>query len=145
MKEKTKPAVPVWYWLVATAALLWNLIGCMNFGVEVFALEAAINDWTDAEKEWARSIPTWIYFVFAIAVTTGTTASIGLLLRKSWTIPLFAISLIAMTFQILYSMFVCGGFAVFELTISILLLIPIVVPALFLWFSWFANKRGWFV
>jgi len=54
---------------------------------------------TQAQKEWARSIPRWIYFVYGVAVTTGVAGSIGLFLRKSWTIATFAICLAAVTVQ----------------------------------------------
>ena len=67
MKQETKSAVPFWYWVIAAVALLWNLLGCAIFAMEVFAQEAGMENMTEAQKEWARSTPGWIYFVYGLA------------------------------------------------------------------------------
>jgi hypothetical protein len=41
MKQQTQSAVPLWYWVIAAVALLWSLLGCAFFGMELFAQEAA--------------------------------------------------------------------------------------------------------
>src|SRR6185295_6158198 len=67
MNQETKSAVPRWYWVIAAVALLWFLMDCVVFGIELFALESFLEDWTKPQKAWARSIPGWIYFVFGLA------------------------------------------------------------------------------
>jgi len=67
MNQKAKPGVPGWYWVTAAVALLWNLLGCAAFGMEIFAQEAMMESMTEDQKEWARSIPGWIYFVYGLA------------------------------------------------------------------------------
>ena len=69
--SKTMAPVPRWYQLVAIAALLWNLMGCLSFTMQVFATETMLESATEAMQQWYRSIPTWIYFVFAVAVASG--------------------------------------------------------------------------
>src|SRR4029450_10987546 len=103
MNQKTKPGVPVWYWVTAAVAVLWNLLGCAAFGMEIFAQEAMMAAMTEDQKEWPRSIPGWIYFVYGLAVTTGVAGSIGLFMRKRWTIAMFAISLGAGIFHMFYT------------------------------------------
>jgi ABC-type xylose transport system permease subunit len=143
MNQPIKPDVPFWYWVIATVALLWNLMGCAMFAVEVFALEAAMADWSEAQKAWARSIPSWIYFIYGVAVTTGVAGSIGLFMRKSWTVPLFAICLAAVLVQMGYTMLVLNGFEVMGPADAAMPLIVIVIAAALLSFSWFAKGRGW--
>ena len=143
MNQNNKPAVPFWYWLIAALALLWNLLGCLFFGIEIFAQEAAIQSMTDPQKEWARSIPSWIYFVYGLAVTTGVAGSIGLFLRKSWTIPLFRICLAAVIVQMVYTMVIGGGLQVMGPSGAVMPSLVIVIAAALLWFSWFARNRGW--
>ena len=63
----------------------------------------------EPQKEWARSIPGWIYFVYVVAVSTGVAGSIGLLLRKGWTTLMFAICLVAVIVQMFYTMIISGG------------------------------------
>ena len=144
MNQKTKSAVPLWYWVIAAVALLWSLLGCAFFGLEMFAQEAAIRTWTEAQKEWARSTPGWIYFVYGLAVSTGLAGSIGLFLRKGWTIALFAICLAAVIVQMVYTMLIAGGLQVMGPLGAVMPSLVIVFSAALLWFSWFARSRGWF-
>ena len=56
----------MWFWVIAAVALLWNIMGCVILFSEVFAQEALMESMTEEQKEWSRSTPGWIYFVFAI-------------------------------------------------------------------------------
>ena len=144
MKQQTKSAVPLWYWVIAAVALLWNLLGCAFFGMELFAQEAVMESMTEPQKEWARSTPGWIYFVYGLAVSTGVAGSIGLLLRKGWTTLMFAISLVAVIVQMVYTMIIGGGLQVMGPSGLIMPSLVIGIAAALLWFSWFARSRSWF-
>jgi hypothetical protein len=143
MNQETKSPVPRWYWVIAAVALLWNLMGCAFFAIEIFAQEAAMESMTEPQKEWVRSIPRWIYFVYGVAVTTGVAGSIGLFLRKSWTIATFAVCLAAVTVQMVYTMLIGGGLQVMGPSGLVMPSIVIGIAAALLWFSWFARSRGW--
>ena len=112
MSEQNSASVSRSFWLVAAIALLWNLMGCMILLSEVFAKEAMMESFTEAQKEWSRSTPTWIYIVFAISVATGIAGSVSLLMRKSLSVPLFAISCIAVIIQMVYTMLIDQGLQV---------------------------------
>ena len=99
----------IWYWVIAVVALLWNLLGCAFFSMEIFAQESLMKSMTEDQKAWTRSIPAWIYFVYALAVSTGVAGSVGLFLRKDWAIVLFAICLVAVLVQMGYTMIIAGG------------------------------------
>ena len=143
MNQNTKPAIPFWYWVIAAVALLWNLLGCAIFATEMFAQEAAIASWTAEQKQWARSIPGWIYFVYGVAVTTGVLGSVGLFLQKQRTIVLFAVCLVAVLVQMGYTMIIAGGLAVMGPSGAVMPSVVIVIAAALLWFSWFAKSRNW--
>ncbi|MFQ5732358.1 MAG: hypothetical protein ACE5KM_10440 [Planctomycetaceae bacterium] len=138
-----KPAVPAWYWVIAAAALLWNLMGCAAFGMEILAQESMMESWTEEQKEWARSIPSWIYFVYGLAVTTGVAGSIGLFLRKGWSVSLLAICLAAVIVQMVYTMIIVGGMQVMGPSSAVMPSLVIVLSAAVLWFSRFARGKGW--
>ncbi len=144
MNQATRSSVPRWYWAIAAVALLWNLMGCAIFAIEIFAQEAVMESMTQAQKEWARSIPRWIYIVYGVAVTTGVAGSIGLFLRKSWTVATFAICLAAVTVQMVYTMLIAGGLQVMGPSGLVMPATVVGIAAGLLWFSWFARSRGWF-
>ncbi len=144
MNQETKSAVPLWYWAIAAAALLWNLLGCAFFAMELFAQEAFMESMTEAQKQWARSIPSWIYFVYGLAVITGVAGGIGLFMRKSWTIAMFALCLAAVIVQMVYTMVIAGGLQAMGPSGLAMPALVIVIAAALLWFSGFARSRGWF-
>jgi len=126
-------------------ALLWNLMGCGFFGMELFAQEAAIEEWSEPQKEWARSTPAWIYVVYGLAVTAGVAGSAGLLMRKAWSVLVLAIGLGAVVIQMVYTMLIAGGLEVMGPSSLMLPGIIILVAGSLLWFSRFASAKGWLV
>lgn len=143
MEQQTKSAVPRWYWVIAVVALLWSLMNCGVFGIDLFAQESFLESWTEPQKAWARSIPGWIYFVFGLAVATGLVGSIGLLLRKRWAAIMFTICVVAVIVQQVYSMFILAGLQVMGPSGLIPSAVVIIIPAALLLFSRFAGSRGW--
>jgi hypothetical protein len=143
MNQPSQRSVPVWYWGVATVAVLWNLLGCAAFAMELFAQEAMMESMSEPQKEWARSIPGWIYFIYGVAVSTGDAGSVGLFLRRGWSVLMFAISPVAVLVQMVHTMVIAGGLQVMGAGAAIMPCLVIVLAAIFLWFSWFARGRGW--
>ena len=144
MNSSAKTAVPVWFWAIAVVAVLWNLMGCMAFAMEMFMQEAAIEQYSDEQKEWVRSIPSWIYIVYAAAVGSGLVGSIGLCMRAKWTIPLYIVCLVSVLIQMIYTMVIQGGLQVMGASSAIMPGLVITLAAFLLWFAYFANGRGWF-
>jgi hypothetical protein len=145
LSEQHKASVPLWFWIIAVVALLWNLIGCAIFFSEVFAKEAMMESMTEAQKEWTRSTPSWIYFVFAISVSTGLAGSISLLMRKALSVPLFAVSVVAVLIQMLYTMLIAGGLQVMGPSGAGMPAVVIVLSIAWLSFSLFSKGKGWLV
>ena len=143
MDTSPQRSVPLWYWAVATVAVLWNLMGCAALAMELFASEAMMESFTEPQREWARSTPRWIYFVYGVAVATGVAGSFGLLLRQGWSVWLLAISLVAVLVQMAYTMVIAGGLQVMGAPGAIMPAAVIVLGAIFLWFSWVARRKGW--
>lgn len=144
MTAQTKSAVPFWFWVIAAIGLLWNLMGTLFFGIELFAQETMMEAMTETQKAWARSIPSWIYIVYGVAVTTGVLGSIGLFLRKSWATTMFTISLLAVIVQMVYTMLIGGGLQAMGPSGLIMPLVVIGIATGLLLFSRSARNRGWF-
>lgn len=105
MENQTKPGT--FYWVIAVIAVLWNIMGCISFATEY-------NQWTKPEswsdlpegfKQIYEAYPSWLFVVFGIAVLSGLIGSIGLLLRKKWSIQVFLVSLLAVVIQFGYFLF----------------------------------------
>jgi hypothetical protein len=141
--EPMTSKVPMWFWVVAVVALLWNIMGGMIFLTEMFSQEALMEGMTDEQKAWVRSTPSWIYFVFGLSVATGLLGSIGLLLRRNFPVILFSISFVAVLVQMIYTMVIAGGLQVMGPSGAVM---PVIVTVLaFIWLvaSIYFNRQGW--
>ena len=143
MHSETKSAVPTWYWVVAIVSLLWSLMGCAAFSMELFAQDAVMESKTEEQHKWTKSIPGWIYVIYAVAVTTGTGGSVGLLMRKRWTVSLNAICLVSVLTQMGYTFIIADGIEVLEGADLILPVLVIGIAGVMLWFSRSARAKGW--
>lgn len=143
MDTRTEKSIPVWFWVVAGIALLWNLLGTAIFFQELLNQEALIKDWTEPQKEWARGTPRWIYFVFGISVFTGLVGSFALLMRKAWSIPLFAMSLVAVLVQMIYTMVIAGGLKIMGVGSAVMPFLVIILAGLWFIVSIQFRKQQW--
>lgn len=143
MNKNLSTSIPVWFWLVSGAAILWNLMGCVIFLSDVFALESNIQSWTEPQKEWARSTPTWIYFLFAISVSSGVAGSIFLLLRQPLSITLLAVSFATVLVQMTYTMLIAGGLKVMGPSGAVMPTIVVLLGLTWLLFSLFSKRNNW--
>ena len=145
MNEQQKVSVPLWFWVIAVVALLWNIMGCVILLSEVFAQEAMMESMTEEQKEWSRSTPSWIYFVFAISVSAGVAGSICLLMRKRLSVLLFTISFVAVLIQMVYTMLIAGGLQVMGPSGAVMPALVVLLSIAWLLFSLFSKGKGWLV
>ena len=136
-------AVPAWYWMAAIAALLFELIGCFFYVVEVRMSTAEIAALPLDQRAMLEARPSWFYAAFAIAVGVGLVGAIGLLLRKAWAAPLLLTSMLAAIVQFSSILIVPEMRAI---TPSDALAVPIVViiGCYSIWqLAKLAKRRGW--
>jgi hypothetical protein len=88
-------------------------------------------------------MPSWLYWIYGLAVSTGLAGSIGLFRQKGWSVPLFATCLGAVLVQMVYSMLVAGGLQVMGPSALVMPVLVIVIAAALLWFAHFARRRSW--
>lgn len=137
MSNSTSYKPPIWFWIVSVIALIWNGMGVNAYLQQAYDTEGYRAMYTQEQLEIAANMPAWVTAAFAIAVFAGALAAIGLLLRKSWSVKLWYVSLLAVIVQMGYILI--NGYAS-----SMVMTIMIIVFALF--FVWFARKseaNGW--
>jgi hypothetical protein len=135
--------VPTWFWVVAVIALLWNLLGCMAYVMEVTKTEEAIAALPAAEQALYAEIPAWATAAFALAVFGGALGCVALLLRKSWAVPLFVVSLIALCIQMYHSLFMIDSIAVYGPGSAVMPAMVVLIAIALLVASRRWSTRGW--
>ena len=139
MNDKAVTRVHWSFWLISAIALVWNVLGSVNFFMQTNP------DMLDAYRESERAIiqgrPAWATGAFAIAVIVGALGGLLLLLRKSAATYMFIASLAGVIVTMVHTLGVDYDFSLVEILVMVLM--PFVVAALLVWYSKHAEGRGW--
>ena len=143
MSDESNGATPMTHWLVAGAALIWNLFGFMIYLMTVSATpEQMAQQYSAAEIAFMDAVPAWATSAHAIAVTAGVLACVLLLLRKSLALPLFVASLVALLVQDLNMFVVEDVVGVFGMLPAYIQGTVFLVAIALIWYTRAAKSRG---
>ncbi len=137
-------AVPKCYWVVGVVFLLWGAAGIFAFYSQLTTpYEAMVAEMGKAAADCIKDMPTWLWWVYGIAVWSGTFGSIALLLRRAWAKPLYLISLVAVIVQFGHSFLIAKIHLIMGMSAAIFPAFIILMAAVQLWFSTSAKRKGW--
>lgn len=138
-KTKAPASLRVIGWL----ALFWNLVGVVMFIMQTNLTPEQVAAMPPDQQLVYEAMPGWLTIAYALAVFGGVIGAFGLLVRKRWAVPAFAVSLLAVLVQM------AGVYAftpawevsgVAGLPMAVLL---IAICAFLLWYARRAEARGW--
>ena len=135
MNDKTAGGVHWSFWTIAAVALIWNVMGVMNFFMQMNA--GVLAAMPESYRAIIENRPVWVTVAFAVAVFGGTLGCLLLLFKKSFATYLFIASLIGGIVQIIPSIGI--GTAGSTIGIGVFLL----VAAFLIWYSKQAERKGW--
>lgn len=139
MSATVKP--PVWYWIIAVFAILWNGFGLFDFYKSITLNEEYLSAYP-GYLDFIKAMPMWAKIAWGTAVGSAVLASLSLLIKKAFAYPLFILGVLAM--------FVSFGY---QFTTSnkpesngFMMVMTAVIFLLAFFFVWFAKKskaNGW--
>ena len=97
---------PKSFYVIASIALLWNLIGVFQYLGMAYMSAQTFNSLDESMQSYIINEPAWVTAAFALAVFSASVASVGLLLRKAWSHPVFVFSAVCVIAQNIYSFFI---------------------------------------
>lgn len=131
------------FWIIGGAALVWNLIGLIFYIGQVTMSPDALAKMTEAQQDFFTTTPVWATAAFAIAVNAGVLGSLFLLLRKTWAVPMFVISLLAVIVQDADAFGMRGAFNVLGVNGVIIPSMVFIIAIALLLYSRTTQRRGW--
>jgi hypothetical protein len=142
-ESTTKPGMG--FWVIGGLLLAWNLIGLyfyyqQSILTEAVMLEAGL---TGPQIAHIVNTPAWGHSGYAIAVNAGVLGAIFLLLRKSWAIPMFLLSLVGVFVQDLDAIVLRDALEVWGTGALYLPVTVIVVCAFEIWYARAVKAKGW--
>lgn len=90
---------PKWFMPVAVVALLWNLMGCAAYLMDVMLTPEAVAAMPADQQALYAARPAWAVAAYAFAVWGGALGCVGLLVRKRWAKGAFLASLLGLIGQ----------------------------------------------
>jgi len=142
MNDETIGRVHWSFWAIGAVTLIWNVMGVINFFMQMNA--DALASFPESHRAIVESRPAWATGAFAMAVFGGALGCLLLLLRKSAAYYLFIASLLGVIVQVIHTLGIASstiGFSPFE--ISTIILMPLVIAAFLIWYSKWAGSKGW--
>ncbi len=139
MNDETVGGVHWSFWAIGAVALIWNVMGVINFFVQMNP--DVLTAYRESEREIVEGRPAWATGGFAIAVFGGALGCLLLLLRKSAAYYLFIASLLGVIVTMTHILGVGIDFGLGE--ILGIILMPLVVAAFLIWYSKWAESKGW--
>ena len=139
MNNKNVNAVHWSFWVIATFMLIWNVMGCINFFVQMNPDMVA--SYRETEQAIISGRPAWATVAFAVAVFGGALGCLLLLLRKSAAYYLFIASLLGVIVTMPHTLGLGIDFGLGE--ILGIILMPLAVAAFLIWYSKQAERKGW--
>ena len=138
MNEEHVSSVHWSFWVISAVALIFNVMGIMNFISQMNA------DMVAAMPEPYRAIiearPSWATGAFAIAVFSGVFGCLLLLLRKAAAYYLFLVSLLAAIVATI-QFNVAAQFSLLDALIGSLM--QLVVTMYLIWYTKWIERKGW--
>jgi hypothetical protein len=143
MESSDKPSPPVWFWVTSIIALLWYLMDVSAFFMRVLMTEEAINAMAEVQQPLYRNMPLWVNVVFAGEVFGGAFGSIGLLLKKTWALPLFVLSIVGVLCQTFYVYFLSDAISIMGAPAVVMPLVAIAIGVGMIALTKSATSRLW--
>lgn len=131
------------FWVLAIFFLFFNAIGLFFYYMQMTITEEMLAaNFTPEQQEFMRNIPVWATSAYALAVNSGVLASILLLLRKAWAVPLYIFSFVCVLIQDLDAFLLSDGIGVWGTSGLYLPITVIVVCIAEIWYSRKARADG---
>ena len=142
MNDKTVGGVHWSFWAIAVIALIWNVMGVINYVMQMNP--GALASFPETHRAIIQSRPAWATGGFAIAVFGGALGCLLLLLRKSAAYYVFIASLLGVIVTMIHALGIATStvrFSLFE--IVMMLLMPPVVAVFLIGYAKWVQRKGW--
>ncbi len=129
-----------WYMVAAIGSVLFMLVGCGGYLLEVTADPQAL---PVDQRAALLARPTWMIAAYGVAVWVGLAGAIMLVLRRKLAVPLLLVSLIGVIFTFLPLAIVPGVRDNATINDIAAAIIVTAITWTIFWFARHSQQRGW--
>ena len=139
MKDRTENTVHWSFWAISVFMLIWNVMGCINFFVQMNPDMVA--SYQETEQAIIQGRPIWATVAFALAVFGGAFGCLLLMFKKSIAFYFFIASLLGAVVTMIHTLGTGNEIGTGEF-IGIIFM-PVAVAAFLVWYSKYTQSKGW--
>ena len=139
MNSKNDVGVHWSFWVISVFMLVWNIMGCINFFVQMNP--DIVSSYRETEQAIIQGRPIWATVAFAMAVFGGALGCLLLLVKKSIAFYLFIASFLGVVVTMAHTLSIGIEFGTGE--IIGIIIIPLVVAVFLIWYSKYVQNKGW--
>jgi len=139
----TPPTAPITLLIIAIASLIWNLIGCGTFFADLTVTQEMISKLPADQQMLRKFMPSWLPYVYGVAVISGATGCIGLILRKKWAVNVLMLSFVAVLIQMGYTILFTQAVSVFGPGSAMMSVMVIFMAGFLYFYARNAANEGW--
>ncbi len=139
MSEKDTGSVHWSFWVIGAVALVWNAMGVVNIFMQMNP--DVLATYPESHRTIVANQTGWISASVMIAIFGGAIGCVLLLLRKASAIWLFYASLIATVIVVAHTLSLSVELSASDIVMIIVM--PVAVALLLVWYSRWTATRGW--
>jgi hypothetical protein len=118
------------------------LMGLLSFFNSEMMSPEAIAALPQEMQDMMAATPMWMRAIYGVATIGGFVGAVGLMMRKSWSMPLLVTSLVAVIVQMSYWLFGMGAMEKLGSGAAGMPVVVILLGAFAVWFAMTAKQRG---
>lgn len=103
---------PAHLWIIGIVSLLWNAIGVFDYMATKLKLDFYMSQFTPEQLDYFYGFPAWAVVGWALGVWGALIGSLGLVLRKSWAVWMFGVSILGLVITSIYNFVLTDGAAI---------------------------------
>lgn len=133
---------PGWYRVGSWMLFAWMVLGVLSFLNSEMMTAEALAELPAEMQTLVAATPLWMRITYGVATISGLAGALGLVLRKSWSIGVLGLSLVAVLIQMGYWLFGMGALATLGAGAAGMPLVVIILGAFAVYFAVTAKQRG---
>jgi hypothetical protein len=139
----TAPKPPAAFWIVSVLALLWNLMGVLQFCGMMLMTPEMLAALPPEHQQLYADVPLWANIAFGVAVFGSTLGCILMLMRKSLAVSVFNIAFAGILVQMVYNLAISKSIEVYGPGGMIMPVLIILIGGFLIWYARKSRTMGW--
>ncbi len=139
---ETTSTPPTWYRVGSWMLFAWMLMGILSFLNSESMSAEALAALPQEMQDLMAATPLWLRVIYGVATVSGLVGALGLVLRKSWSIAVLTVSLVAVLIQMSYWLFGMRALAILGSGAAGMPSVVIILGGFAVYFAVVSRQRG---